>query len=154
MTTFYCLATLGFCNSLTQNMPTVKLLLVLASTVIIGSEPHGTHDLLLHSDGSGEFQTSASHSKLKCVNRFYMWTVGLTSKLEWANVYMLTTLRCGLAKSCLHKQKHVIVRSIAVLTRRLNHVKRLEISNILTPSIFMSSGPKRIKWIIICYCIF
>jgi uncharacterized membrane protein YkvI len=37
---------------------TAKLLLALASTVILGSESHGTHDLILLSDGSGSLQTT------------------------------------------------------------------------------------------------
>jgi hypothetical protein len=36
---------------------TGKLLLVLASTVILGSESHGTQDYILLSDGSGSLQT-------------------------------------------------------------------------------------------------
>jgi hypothetical protein len=35
----------------------IKLLLALASTLIRGSESHGTHDHVLLSDGSGSLQT-------------------------------------------------------------------------------------------------
>jgi hypothetical protein len=35
-----------------------KLLLALASTVILGSESHGTHDHILHSDGFGSLQSN------------------------------------------------------------------------------------------------
>jgi hypothetical protein len=37
---------------------TAKLLLALASTVILGSESHETHDHTLLSDGSGSLQTT------------------------------------------------------------------------------------------------
>jgi hypothetical protein len=46
----------GLC-SLTDCL-TAKLLLALASTVILGSESHGTHYHILLSDGSGSIQTS------------------------------------------------------------------------------------------------
>jgi hypothetical protein len=39
---------------------TAKLLVAHASTVILGSEPHGTHDHTLLSDGCGSLQTLAS----------------------------------------------------------------------------------------------
>jgi hypothetical protein len=37
---------------------TAKLLLVLASTTILGSESHGTHDYISLSDGAGTLQTT------------------------------------------------------------------------------------------------
>jgi hypothetical protein len=39
---------------------TIKLLLALASTAILGSEAHGTHDHILLSEGSGILQTTLS----------------------------------------------------------------------------------------------
>jgi hypothetical protein len=39
---------------------TAKLLLALASTVILGSESHRTHDHILLSDGSGSLQSLAT----------------------------------------------------------------------------------------------
>jgi hypothetical protein len=39
-----------------------KLLLLLASTVVLGSESHGTHGHILHPGGSGSLQTSLLHS--------------------------------------------------------------------------------------------
>jgi hypothetical protein len=38
---------------------TAKLLLAFASIVILASESHGTHDLILLSDGSGNLQTDS-----------------------------------------------------------------------------------------------
>jgi hypothetical protein len=38
-----------------------KFLLVLASTIILGSDSHGSHDNILFSDGSGSFQAQFSH---------------------------------------------------------------------------------------------
>jgi hypothetical protein len=44
------------------NFLTAELLLVFASTAVLGSEPHGTHDYTLPSDGSGNFQTPVGQS--------------------------------------------------------------------------------------------
>jgi hypothetical protein len=53
-TMFYCLTTFPWsCLCLSG-----KLLLALASTVILGSKFHGTHDQILLSDGSGSLQNS------------------------------------------------------------------------------------------------
>jgi hypothetical protein len=41
---------------------TAKLLLAFTSTVILCSEPHGTHDHILLFDGSGNIQHSLTHS--------------------------------------------------------------------------------------------
>jgi hypothetical protein len=38
---------------------TAKFLMALASTVIVGSDPHGTHDHIFLSDGSGSLQTNS-----------------------------------------------------------------------------------------------
>jgi hypothetical protein len=45
-----------------------KLLLVLASTVILGSESHGTHGHILKSDGSGSLQTSLLYGRNTSLN--------------------------------------------------------------------------------------
>jgi hypothetical protein len=52
--------------------PSSKLLLALASTAILGSESHGTHDHILLSDGSGRLQVT---------NRFETAATGLGSSL-------------------------------------------------------------------------
>jgi hypothetical protein len=53
---------------------TAKLLRVLASTVILGSESHGTHDYILLPDGSGS--PSDSETVLRCCGKAFMATMG------------------------------------------------------------------------------
>jgi hypothetical protein len=43
---------------------TAKLLLTLSSTIVLGSEYHGTHDLILLSDASSRLQSPALWNKL------------------------------------------------------------------------------------------
>jgi hypothetical protein len=49
----HCLAAIGG-----YSVQSSKLLVALASTVILGSESHGTHDHILLSDGSGSLKTT------------------------------------------------------------------------------------------------
>jgi hypothetical protein len=55
-----------------------KLLLVLASTAIIGFEFHETHDHILLSDGSGNLQTNLPESES------YVTTGGQSASLSWS----------------------------------------------------------------------
>jgi hypothetical protein len=57
MTIFYCLTALGVGQLYLTDWLTAKFLLVLASTVILGSESHGTRDHISLSDGSGSRAT-------------------------------------------------------------------------------------------------
>jgi hypothetical protein len=59
MTILYCLITPGVVQLFPTLVLTAKLLLALASTVILGSESHGTHDYILLSDGSGSLQNNS-----------------------------------------------------------------------------------------------
>jgi hypothetical protein len=52
---------------------TAKLLLGLASTAIHYSEPHGTHDHILLSDGFGSLQTKSPASPLQAFGNHLMW---------------------------------------------------------------------------------
>jgi hypothetical protein len=62
---------------------TVKLLLVLASAVILGSESHGTHDHILISDGSGSLQKIPLTNSSQSQSQSYVKTDGQSASLSW-----------------------------------------------------------------------
>jgi hypothetical protein len=100
-----------------------KSLLALASTVILGSESHGTHDHTFLSDGSGSLQTLsqgdtgvgsgkllpvfASTVILGSESRRTLGVVQLLTRGRWVTIASLKTsqLICGLVFLAVHSVK-------------------------------------------------
>jgi hypothetical protein len=91
MTIFYCLTTLGVMKLSSPLGRLGKFLLVLASTIILGSEFHGTHDHILLSHDSGSHAT-LSLPRLGWVN--CCWPLPAQSFLVLSPTGLMTIFYC------------------------------------------------------------
>jgi hypothetical protein len=107
----HCLATIGG-----YTVQSSKLLMGLASTVILSSESHKTHDHILLSDGSGSLQTTAS-ALLQADPETLLWYDTNSTENHASNISSIVTcISCrGLLPSNdrgVHIQTHGLMRGI------------------------------------------
>jgi hypothetical protein len=78
---------------------TAKLLLALASTVILDSQSHGTHDHILLSDGSGSLHHSPDSSNVRLVVNYETY---FRRKVPKTEAFKIWKLGVGFATAALH----------------------------------------------------